>query len=100
MRSPLTTVDVKDGLDGVHDPHEGDHDAKDVDAGPGHVHHKTVHHHRLARPKGDLHRPLFQRRNSSAHAMRLWVKVLTKRGTGQDRLYKNNSCYVPLLWQK
>lgn len=62
----LTAVDVEDGLHGVHDSHEGDHDAEYVDAGPGHVHHETVHHHRLARPESDLHCPLFSGR-ATAH---------------------------------
>lgn len=69
----LTAVDVEDCLDGVHDSHEGDHNAKYVDARPGHVHHETVHHHRLAGPEGDLHCPLLSGRGAT-HAQRLQRK--------------------------
>lgn len=61
-------MNVEDGLDGVHDSHEGDHDAEDVNARPGHVHHEAVHGHRLARPQSDLHCSLFSREGDSARA--------------------------------
>lgn len=83
----LTAVNIEDGLDGVHDSHEGDHDAKYVDAGPGHVHHETVHHHRLARPEGDLHCPLFIR-TATAHAQRLQRKP---RPTSQSSAPQNET---------
>lgn len=62
----LTTVDVDDRLDGVHDTHEGDHDADHVNTGSRHVHHESVHQDIFARPDGDLHRSLHTVRDTVA----------------------------------